>query len=143
MDGDQWIKKKEKQRTVERDTEKSESIESTSLKQPHTPSTSVDLLYLHDNQLQMITNSVVESLKGEFSKMTQLILGFSNEQKDLLNELQNLSTRLHHIERLHTDTLVPLKASLEEGVKALETHIEQHLNLSKILCTLEILLKRL
>ena len=97
-DGDQWTRNKEKQRTVERDTEKSESTESTSPKQLHTSSTSADPLYLHDNQLRMITNGIVESLKEEFSKMTQLILGFSNEQKGLLNELQNLSTRLCYIE---------------------------------------------
>ena len=93
--------------------------------------------------MRKITSQIVEPIKEEISKIAQLILGFSSEQKKLLDEFHTLFAKLSHLEGLHTDTLVPLKASIEEGLKTLETHTAQHLNLSEILRTLEILLKRI
>ena len=92
--------------------------------------------------MRKIASLVVEPIKKEISKVPQLFQEFSTEQRELLDELQIVSTRLCHLEGIHKDTLLTLKMSHEEGVKIVEAHTAQHLKLSKLLHALETFLKR-
>ena len=109
--------------------------------------THASLLYGKELKGQVIQDNstlvqLVESIKEELSKVTQLFQGFSIEQRKLLDELQTLSIKLCHLEGFHKDTLLTLKASLEEGIKIVEAHTNQHLKLSELLYALETFLKR-